>query len=126
MGSVCIDCHNTTIVKGKMQIYSSLKDTNGNPTGVHINGHVDVKFMEPFAFKSKAQLRNSISSVQSVYSSWTRVSGYKTYSSYDLAKHKPEYVGGACSTTSCHNGTLMEWRTKGPLACSACHVGLPQ
>jgi predicted CxxxxCH...CXXCH cytochrome family protein len=92
----------------------------------HVNGDVDVVFMDPFTVKSKAQLRDDITTVQSVYSSWTRVKGYKTYSSYDLAKHKPSFVGGTCSTVSCHNGTQMEWRTQGPLACAACHVGLPQ
>jgi predicted CxxxxCH...CXXCH cytochrome family protein len=109
-GSVCINCHATT-PKGSMEIYSS--------SSTHVNGDVDVVFMEPFNFKSKAQIRNPISSVQSVYTSWTRVKGYKTYSSYDLARRKPQYVGGTCLTASCHNGTQMEWRTKGPLACAA-------
>jgi hypothetical protein len=91
-----------------------------------VNGDVDVAFMEPFAVKSKAQIRDNLASVQSVYTSWTRVNGYKNTNSYDLARMKPDYVGGTCSTTACHNNTLMEWRTKGPLACSACHNGLPQ
>jgi hypothetical protein len=82
--------------------------------------------MEPFAVKSKAQLRDNLSSVQSVYTSWTRVNGYKNSNSYDLARTKPNYVGGTCTTTACHNGTQMEWRTKGPLPCAACHTGLPQ
>jgi len=116
-GSVCIDCHSTTS-KGTMKVFSS--------STKHVNGDIDVAFMEPFNFKSKAQLRDSIYSVQSVYTSWTRVKGYKTYSSYDLARRKPQYVGGTCTTTSCHNGTQMEWRTKGPLSCAACHTGLPQ
>jgi predicted CxxxxCH...CXXCH cytochrome family protein len=127
-GSVCSDCHASprnvqllnysAIAMGKLKVYSG--------STKHINGDIDVAFMEPFNFKSKAQVRNSIYSVQSIYTSWTRVKGYKTYSSYDLARHKPQYVGGTCTTTSCHNGTLMEWRTKGPLACAACHNGLPQ
>lgn len=127
-GSVCSDCHSSprnvqllnysAVTMGKMKIYSG--------STKHINGDIDVAFMEPFNFKSKAQLRDNIAAVQSVYTSWTRVKGYKTYSSYDLARHKPVYQGGTCTTTSCHNGTLMEWRTKGPLACAACHNGLPQ
>jgi predicted CxxxxCH...CXXCH cytochrome family protein len=118
-GSVCIDCHSSTApVKGNMVVYSS--------STKHINGDIDVAFMEPFTVKSKAQLRNYISSVQSVYTSWTRVKGYKTYSSADVARSKPNYVGGTCLTTACHNGTQMEWRTKGPLDCAACHTGLPQ
>jgi predicted CxxxxCH...CXXCH cytochrome family protein len=126
-GSVCSSCH-TTSGKGIMAVYSTGTANNeiNGPGTSHVNGRIDVVFMEPFAIKSKAQLRDSLSSVQSVYSSWTRIKGYKTYSSYDLAKNKPNYVGGACSTTACHNGTLMEWRTKGPLHCSACHNGLPQ
>jgi predicted CxxxxCH...CXXCH cytochrome family protein len=120
-GSVCMDCHTapgTAPAKGVMDVYSS--------NTMHVNGDVDVVFMEPFDLKSRAQLRNDIATVQGVYSSWTRVHGYKTYSSHDLAKHKPVYFGGTCSTTACHNGTQMEWRTQGPLACAACHTGLPQ
>lgn len=116
-GTACSSCHSTA-GKGTMDIFSS--------STKHVNGDVDVAFMQPFNFKSKAQLRDKISSVQSIYTSWTRVSGYKTYSSYDLARRAPVYSTGTCSTTACHNGTLMEWRTKGPLACAACHTGLPQ
>lgn len=120
-GSVCADCHKPNgpaPLKGNMTV--------GTMSTRHINGDVDVVFMEPFAVKSKAQLRDDIRTVQSVYTSWTRVSGYKTYSSYDLARTKPNYVGGTCLTTACHNGTPMEWRAQGPLACAACHTGLPQ
>jgi predicted CxxxxCH...CXXCH cytochrome family protein len=117
-GSVCIDCHGSNQGKGVMQLYSS--------GSKHINGEVDVVFLSPFTVKSKAQLRDNIASVQSVYTSWTRVKGYKTYSSFDLARSTPSYLGGTCSTVACHNGTQMEWRTKGPLDCSACHNGLPQ
>lgn len=127
LNNTCTGCHKSsggTIpggLKGTMKPYSS-----ADSTGVHINGEVDVVFMEPFTLKSKAQLRNNISAVQDVYTSWTRVKGYKTYSSYDLARKKPVYTLGTCSTVSCHNGTQMEWRTQGPLACAACHTGLPR
>ena len=117
-GSVCIDCHTNGISQGVMVVYSS--------STLHVNGEVDVAFLEPFNFKSKAQLRDDIRSVQSIYTSWTRVKGYKTYSSYDLSRTKPGYVGGTCTTTACHNGTQMEWRAKGPLPCAACHTELPQ
>ncbi len=126
LGSTCNTCHKSsggTIpggLKGSLRVYSSVDNKN------HVNGNVDISFIQPFQIRSKAQLRNSISSVQSVYTSWTRVKGYKTYSSNDISRSTPSYVGGTCSTASCHNGTLMEWRTKGPLSCSACHVGLPQ
>jgi predicted CxxxxCH...CXXCH cytochrome family protein len=127
LGSTCSACHLATGgtipggLKGTMKTYSS-----ADSTGVHINGEVDVVFTEPFVLKSKAQLRNALTSVQSVYTSWTRVKGYKTYSSYDLARTKPVYNLGTCSTTACHNNTQMEWRTQGPLNCAACHTGLPQ
>lgn len=119
-GSVCIDCHTSSgsaPLKGTMDVFAT------NLT--HVNGEVDVEFT-PFKVKSKAQLREGISAVQSVYTSWTRVNGYKNANSYDLARTTPSYVGGSCSTVACHNGTPMEWRTKGPLACAACHTGLPQ
>ena len=124
LGSTCNDCHKPTGgnipggLKGLLRVYSS--------SNAHVNGNVDIAFIQPFTVKSKAQLRDSISSVQSVYTSWTRAKGYKTYSSHDIARSVPSYVGGACSTTACHNATLMEWRTKGPLDCAACHIGLPQ
>ncbi|MFZ4858144.1 MAG: CxxxxCH/CxxCH domain c-type cytochrome [Desulfuromonadaceae bacterium] len=121
-GTACSPCHNSSGsggVKGIMNVYSS-------SFSAHINGVVDVAFPEPFVLKSRAQLRSDINSVPSVAASWTRVKGYKTYSSYDLAKNKPAYSLGTCSTTACHNNTQMEWRTQGPLACAACHTGLPQ
>jgi predicted CxxxxCH...CXXCH cytochrome family protein len=90
----------------------------------HINGRTDIDFMEPFNVKSKAQVRDSLRAVQGLYTSWNRTSGYKTYSSYDLSRQKPSYVGGTCSTVTCHNGTPMEWRSKGPLPCAACHTSL--
>lgn len=120
-GSVCSSCHVTAgsaPLKGNMQVLATSQS--------HINGDVDVVFMSPFNVKSKAQLRMGVEAVQSVYTSWTRVNGYKTATSYDLARSTPSYVGGTCSTVACHNGTQMEWRTKGPLACAACHTGLPQ
>lgn len=114
----CSSCHSAGAGKGVMDIY-----TGGS---THVNGNVDVSFMEPFDVKSKAQLRNNIRSVQSIYTSWTRISGYKSYtSSHDHSRQKPAYVSGTCSTVTCHNGTPMEWRTKGPLSCSACHTALP-
>jgi len=121
-GTACSPCHNSSItgsLKGTMNVYSS-------SYSAHINGIVDVAFQEPFVLKSKSQLRNDIKTVQSVYTSWTRVKGYKTYSSFDLARTRPEYKMGTCSTTACHNNTQMEWRTQGPLACAACHTGLSQ
>lgn len=119
-GSVCKDCHNgtTASLRGTMQLYT----TNASS---HVNGRVDVVFMDPFNVKSKAQVRNPLSAVQGLYTSWTRVNGYKSYSSsHDHARQKPAYVGGTCSTVTCHNGTPMEWRSKGPLACAACHTSL--
>ncbi|QWV92802.1 CxxxxCH/CxxCH domain-containing protein [Geomonas oryzisoli] len=118
-GNACSSCHGSSApLKGNLQVLAT------NQT--HINGDVDVVFMSPFNIKSKAQLRPGVDAVQSIYTSWTRVNGYKTAASYDQARTTPSYVGGTCSTVACHNGTQMEWRTKGPLACAACHVGLPQ
>ncbi len=116
--NICVSCHTGGAAKGTMALYSS------NQT--HINGAVDVVFASSFVLKSKAQLRNNISSVQSVYTSWTRVKGYKTYSSYDLNRKTPLFNLGTCSTASCHNNTQMEWRTQGPLSCASCHNGLSQ
>lgn len=118
LNNACSSCHTGGSGKGVMGVYSS-----GN---LHINGEVNVNFMDPFIVKSRAQLRNNISSVFSLNTSWTRTNGYKAANSYDQSRYTPSYVGGSCSTVSCHNGTSMEWRTTGPLACAACHTGLPQ
>jgi predicted CxxxxCH...CXXCH cytochrome family protein len=120
-GSVCMSCHTTS---GSAPLKGTMGVDPANTT--HVNGDVDVVFISPFNVKSKAQLRDDIAAVQSVYTSWTRVKGFKTYTSYDLARTTPSYVGGTCSTVACHNGTQMEWRTQGPLPCAACHTGLPQ
>jgi len=121
LNTVCVACHTNggTSPNKAMAVYSTANKT-------HVNGEVDVAFEPTFALKSKAQLRNTLSSVQNLYTSWTRVKGYKTYSSHDLAKHKPKYDLGTCSTTVCHNNTQMEWRTQGPLSCASCHNGLTQ
>lgn len=116
--TACASCHTGAQGKGVLDLYSS--GTH------HINGDVDVVFKQPFGFKSKTQLRNDISTVFSLNTSWTRNNGYKTASSFESARTTPSYVGGSCSTVACHNGTPMEWRTQGPLSCSACHTGLPQ
>lgn len=113
----CSGCHNGN-PKGTLAIYSS--------SNTHVNGIVNVDFREPFNVLSKAQLRNSLGTVQTLYTSWTRVKGYKTYSSsHDRSRQKPSYVNGSCNTVACHNATSMEWRTKGPLECAACHTALP-
>jgi len=120
-GSVCNSCH---VASGSAPLKGSLDVDTTNTK--HVNGVVDVVFMDPFVIKSKAQLRDSITTVSQLNSSWIRVKGFKTFSSHDLSRTTPQYTAGTCSTVACHNGTHMEWSTPGPLLCAACHVDLPQ
>lgn len=120
--TVCVTCHTTSGsggLKGTMVV---------DPVSInHIDGNINVDFT-PVALKSKAQVRDDITSVNELNTSWTRMNLYKKTdgTSHDVAKTTPTYSAGSCLTVACHNGTPMEWRAQGPLPCAACHKGLPQ
>lgn len=137
----CNICHNDTVSvtynSGNTLCSSCHSDTNTPATGnermyvvptntSHINGTVNVIFASATTIKSRAQVRDTISTVNELNNSWTRTNGYKASNSYDASKGTPQYSAGTCLTAACHNGTPMEWEQAGPLSCNACHKGLAQ
>jgi len=118
--TLCTTCHDgsTAPLKGTMYVVTS--NTS------HVNGTPDVAFASPINLKSRAQVRNDITTVSELNSNWSRTNGYKATDSYDASTTTPSYTGGACLSTACHNGTPMQWGQAGPLSCNACHKGLAQ
>lgn len=119
--TVCVTCHTVSGSGGQKgtMVVDSLSSN-------HIDGNINVDFKTPFDAKSKAQVRDNITTVGELDTSWTRTGGYKLAASHDVSKSTPVYSAGACLSVACHNGTPMEWRAQGPLPCAACHKGLPQ
>jgi predicted CxxxxCH...CXXCH cytochrome family protein len=119
--SVCATCHDggTATLQGNMTI-----NTLG---ATHVNGTPDVVFDSFASFKSKAQVRDDITTVTELDSNWTRNGGYKAANSFDQAKvATPSYAGGSCSNVSCHNGiNTPTWNTGFVGNCRACHTTLP-
>lgn len=117
--TLCSTCHGVSApAEGTMYV----EPTNQS----HVNGIVNVAFASATSLRSRAQLRDFITTVSEINTNWTRPNGYKASDSYDAAKVTPTYSAGSCLTTACHNGTPMEWEQAGPLSCSACHKGLAQ
>lgn len=119
--TVCSACHSDadTPATGDEMMYVKTDNTS------HVNGVVNMSFASG-SWKSRAQVRDDITNVAELSSSWTRNNGYKATSSYDNTKLTPAYTAGACLSISCHNNTTMEWEKQGPLSCNACHKGLAQ
>ena len=119
--AICASCHTGASSKGAMIV---------DPANtVHVNGNVDVDFITPLNLKTKAQLRDSLSTVPTLDNSWTRSNGYKKLTptvSHDQTKTTPIYSAGTCNNTACHNGTPMQWGQAGPLQCMVCHLGVPK
>ena len=114
--TVCVTCHTGVgNTKGAVAIVAtSIK---------HINGTPDVVF-GGFPVLSKAQVRDDITTVAELNTSWLRNS-YKTASSRDASRQIPSYTGGTCSTVDCHNGNSVSW-TATNVSCKSCHTSLPK
>ena len=100
---------------------------------IHVDGTKDVDFTAT-AFKSKAQLRDDIETVNGVKDSWNRtdvdagpVSDYKVAGAFDLQQPAAlaSNTGSSCSTIVCHNNGNATWSDT-PGDCTKCHTGLPQ
>jgi len=119
--SVCATCHDggTAALQGNMTI-----NTLGS---THVNGTADVVFDNFASFKSKAQVRDDITTAAELNANWTRSGTYKTATGFDTAKvATPSYAGGSCSNVSCHNGIATPtWNTGFAGNCRACHTTLP-
>ena len=124
--SVCSSCHSDTnapATGNELMILNTAGST-------HVNTQPDVVFASLSGFKSKAQLRDDITTVPELDTSWTRTNGYKGAggTSYDTAKTAgPTYNTGtlSCSTVDCHNGNAATW-TDSNVNCMYCHTSMPQ
>jgi predicted CxxxxCH...CXXCH cytochrome family protein len=122
--TACSTCHNGTNapLQGNAAIANKI---------YHVNGVADVAFA-PAAILSKAQIRDSITTVPDLNSSWSRQNGYKVNTplpSYDQSQASltPAYAAPTrtCSSVACHNGNAVNWNVTN-ITCSSCHTGLPQ
>jgi len=146
----CQTCHNNTVAveynAGNSVCGTCHSDTDAPATGnekaiistagsTHLNGQPDVVFSSLTGFKSKAQLRDDITTVYVVNNSWQRsAAGYKNVigNSFDSTKSMAaNYVvngsDGSCSNIACHNSiTTPTWKSGSSGDCMACHTQLPQ
>ena len=82
--------------------------------------------------KSKAQLRDDITTVTELNSSWTRTAGnYKAGATpYDSAKNALNTgtmwngASKTCSNIACHNGNAVTWSAT--VTCDSCHTQVPK
>ncbi|MHB8845682.1 MAG: CxxxxCH/CxxCH domain c-type cytochrome [Nitrospirota bacterium] len=118
--SKCISCHSAGANAVAMTIDAA--------STLHVNGEVDVAF-NAVSVKSKAQLRDTITTVAELNNNWTRTVGYKVAGAYDAATNALNtgtmWNGGTktCSNIACHNGNAVNWTDT--ISCGACHTALP-
>jgi predicted CxxxxCH...CXXCH cytochrome family protein len=135
----CNICHNNTITvsyNDKNTTCSTSGCHNVTPKGdatiaskiYHVNGVPDVAFAT-VTVRSKAQIRDDITTVTELNSYWARQNLYKNIaSSHDSSKatlsSTASYSGGTCSTVACHNGYSVTWDNPS-VSCQSCHKELP-
>jgi predicted CxxxxCH...CXXCH cytochrome family protein len=120
--TTCVTCHTGANLKGNAAIAAaSTKHLDGSPT-VAFNA---------VSVKSKAQIRDNITTVKELNDSWTRTNNYKSATnSHDAAKNALNtgtmWTSGTktCSNVSCHNSNSVTW-TSTTTSCSTCHTTLP-
>jgi predicted CxxxxCH...CXXCH cytochrome family protein len=103
--TACVSCHNGTTapLKGNAAIADK---------SYHVNGTVDIKFDEVNLVKSKAQIRDSISSVPELGNNWTRLANsYKT--------------GAMPNDTAKATLNTANWSSTDTVSCFSCHAALP-
>ena len=100
-------------------------------SGTHLNGLADVA-LNAVSVKSKAQLRDDITTATELNESWDRTAsgvGYKAAGAYDQANSPLSTATGynatykSCASIACHNGNSAEWSDTG-MSCSYCHSDL--
>jgi predicted CxxxxCH...CXXCH cytochrome family protein len=97
-------------------------------TTTHLNGTADVA-LNAISVKSKAQLRDDITTVAEINESWDRTAsgaGYKAAGAYDQARSALSTAtmynstNNTCSAVACHNGNTAVWGDSG-MSCNYCH-----
>jgi predicted CxxxxCH...CXXCH cytochrome family protein len=117
-------CH---AVGGAGGLKGSLTTASLNKT-LHVNRVREVSFAAS-TIRSKAQIRDDITTVPELNNFWTRTNLYKTgANSHDVSKATlsatASYAAGTCSAVVCHNGVSVNW-TAGAISCDKCHTALP-
>ncbi|MBI4827080.1 MAG: CxxxxCH/CxxCH domain-containing protein, partial [Nitrospirae bacterium] len=142
----CSTCHNNTVTQtanaGNNTCTICHTDTNTPATGnefaviyasatTHVNGTPDVAF-NAINVKSKAQVRDNITTITDLNQSWNRAASgvsYKAAGAYDqanIALNTPtmfDNITNTCSTVACHNGNSVKWGDTG-VTCNNCHTDL--
>jgi len=120
--TVCAECHASNPV-GAMVIDPSATS--------HVTGVADINFAD-IIIRSKAQIRDDITTVTELNTYWQRNNGYKAgETSHDSSKatlaSTATYNSGnkTCSTVACHNGLDITWNTS-ISSCRACHSDVPR
>jgi predicted CxxxxCH...CXXCH cytochrome family protein len=125
--TVCTTCHNggPATLQGDVAIAGASTS--------HINGTVDVA-LNAVNVKSKAQMRDDITTVAELDESWDRTAsgvGYKAAGAYDQAKNTLststmfDSTYKSCAAVACHNGKSAVWSDTG-VDCTYCHSDLPR
>jgi len=121
LNTACVGCHTAGADPATGNAVASIANKQ-----LHVDGNKQVSFAMT-SFKSKAQLRDDISVVNSLNNSWSRIDGYKLANRYDQARvlNAPNWNGTSCSTVDCHNGQTATW-TDSSVSCTYCHTSTPQ
>jgi predicted CxxxxCH...CXXCH cytochrome family protein len=126
--TACFGCHENDVIAEKDAI---IEDKSK-----HVNGEVNVKLL-PIAMKTRAQIRNDITTVPELNVTWERFDApgglfglfYKGPDDHDQARTifntATMYDGTTqtCTNISCHNGNQVKWSDN--LSCDGCHTQLP-
>jgi predicted CxxxxCH...CXXCH cytochrome family protein len=141
----CSTCHNNTVTTSANDQSTSCNTAAchdsaprlvgdlaiAGASNVHVNGSVDVA-LDAISVRSKAQLRDDITTVTELDTNWERtVSGvaYKAAGAFDEAKNALntatmfDSTTRTCSTIACHNGNSINWGAKA-FSCDSCHTDL--
>jgi predicted CxxxxCH...CXXCH cytochrome family protein len=143
----CNVCHNDTVTRWRNKQNTACVACHGaDSTGVdnaeiadkrkHVNKVRDVKLL-PIAVKTRAQIRNDITTVPELNVTWQRFNApsgimglfYKGPDNHDQARtafNSATMYNGAtqtCTNISCHNGNQVQWTES--LSCDGCHTQLP-
>ena len=143
----CNLCHNDTVTRWRNRQNTACVGCHGTDnTGLddaeiadkrkHVNKVRDVKLL-PIAVKTRAQIRNDITTVPELDVNWQRFDApsgilglfYKGPDDHDQARtifNTATMYDGAtqtCTNISCHNGNQVKWSDN--LSCDGCHTQLP-
>ncbi|MHC4604101.1 MAG: CxxxxCH/CxxCH domain c-type cytochrome [Planctomycetota bacterium] len=138
----CQICHNTTVTSSandQNTVCSTCHGVGSIPlmgdmvleatSTTHVNGQPDIVF-ETIIMKSKAQIRDDITTVVELNNNWTRIDAYKQPGSHDESTdtltNAAVYNAGSktCVSVACHNGNLVQWGST-EVDCNSCHTALP-